>query len=118
MSIACTLGLIACLNYKDTTIDFEDAVEITQTCLWMDDYPAGAYMGGSHNGTAYFRAEELWDLGLRFEWNPPDTPEKRTARSEQVRMEFRKAAVLRECRKFESLFHNKRLWENSEKMAY
>ncbi len=119
MSIACTLGLISCLNYTDTTVDFEDAMNIVETCEELTDsnYPAMSYMGGSHNGSAYFKAEHLWDLGLRFDWNPPNIPKERTAGSELRRMEFRRSAILSECTYFKNQFNSDQNWRNYEKRA-
>jgi len=106
------LGLVACLNYKDTTIDWDESFDIVETCMSINVYPAYAFMGGSYNGTAYWRAEYLWDLGLRFKWNPPN---KKTA-SEHSRMVFRKASVLAECRRFSALYRDHRNWENPQKI--
>jgi hypothetical protein len=111
MSISCALGLVACLNYNDTTVDWDEAFNIVEVCSYMDGYPANDFMGGSYNGKAYWQAETLWDLGLRFEWNPPSK-----ASSEYSRMVFRKASVLKECRRFRTLYQNISNWENPEKV--
>jgi hypothetical protein len=113
MSISCVLGLVACLNYNDSTIDWDDAFDIVDVCSYIGDSPAMDFMGGSHYGKAYYRAEHLWDKGLRFEWNPPYK-----ASSEYARMVFRKASVVKECTSFRVLYKDKRNWENSEKIPF
>jgi hypothetical protein len=107
MSIACALGIVACLNYKDTTVDWEDAWDIVEVCTWLYPSPANSFMGPT--GRAYLQAEMLWDLGLRFEWNPPNKT------NEQHRMQFRKNSVVRECNHFTSLYQNINNWENPKK---
>ena len=111
MSISCALGLAACLNYNNTTVDWDDAFTIVDVCSYIDDYPVNDFMGGSYNGKAYNLAEYVWDLGLRFEWNPPYK-----ASSEYARMVFRKASVVKECMHFKGLYQDNRNWENSEKI--
>jgi hypothetical protein len=111
MSISCALGLVACLNYNDTTIDWDESWDIVEICSSINDYPAFDFMGGSHNGKAYWRAEHLWDLGLRFEWNPPHKTS-----SEYNRMVFRKASVINECGRFKALYQDKQKWKNPEKI--
>ena len=36
MSISCALGLVACLNYNDTTVDWDEAFNIVEVCSYMD----------------------------------------------------------------------------------
>jgi len=113
MSFSCALGLVACLNYNDSTIDWDEAFNIVDACKVINKYPAYDFMGGSHNGKAYYHAEYLWDMGLRFEWNPPYK-----ASSEYRRMEYRKASVLKECHQFRSLYRNINNWKNPNKIPF
>jgi len=113
MSVSCTLGLVACLNYNDSRIDFDEAFAILDICMNINKYPAYDFMGGSHNGRAYIQADYLWDKGLRFEWNPPYK-----ATSEYSRMEYRKASVVNECHRFRLLYRNKKNWKNPNKIPF
>ena len=66
MKIVCILGLVACLNYADKKIPWEDAWDIVDICAQGLKLQSSQYIGATSIGLVYMEMAE--DRGLEFKW--------------------------------------------------
>ena len=112
MALACTFGLIVCLNYKDERLSQEEVNRISDGCIFVREAPLNSFVytpDTAETARGYYDMDWLELQGLEFSWKPQNWDSRTQPIS--VLANFRRTEILRARNEFEKISLYSRNWK-------